>query len=244
MELPDSPYYSDDAVVIYCADCRDILPKLPKVDLVLADPPYNFESEGGGFYGNWHGNGHEPRQYINNLAQANCITFNPTDSIELLSQNMELFYGYFFCNKDLIDKYIQSARKFKYMFDVLVMAKHNPIPACNSHHLHDLEYIVMIREKGTSYFKSDIYDNNRKFYMTTCNGTGLHPAEKPLEFMKRMVTVSSKPGNIILDPFAGSGTTGRAAKDLGRKCILVEIEEKYCEIAAKRMSQTVMALEI
>jgi DNA modification methylase len=67
---------------------------------------------------------------------------------------------------------------------------------------------------------------------------GGHPTEKPLALMNWCIGLA---GDVqtILDPFCGSGTTGRAAKDLGRKCTMIEREEKYCEIAAKRMSQEV-----
>ena len=68
-----------------------------------------------------------------------------------------------------------------------------------------------------------------------------HPTQKPLELMTWCI---GKAGDVqtILDPFAGSGTSGRAAKDLGRKAVLIEREERYCEIGAKRMSQEVLAL--
>jgi adenine-specific DNA-methyltransferase len=66
-----------------------------------------------------------------------------------------------------------------------------------------------------------------------------HPTEKPLALIAYMVRLSCRPGGTILDPFAGSGTTGRAAKDLGRKAVLIEREERYCEIAARRMAQEV-----
>ena len=67
---------------------------------------------------------------------------------------------------------------------------------------------------------------------------GGHPTEKPLELMIWCISLA---GDVqtILDPFAGSCTTGRAAKDLGRKCVCIEMEEKYCEIGAKRCSQEV-----
>ena len=66
----------------------------------------------------------------------------------------------------------------------------------------------------------------------------LHPNEKPIGAVKPLI--DAHVGNLILDPFMGSGTTLRAAKDLGRKSIGIEIEERYCEIAAERMSQAVL----
>ena len=68
-----------------------------------------------------------------------------------------------------------------------------------------------------------------------------HPAEKPVALLSRIVGLSgARPGHVILDPFAGSGTTGYAAKSLGVHSILIEAEERYCEIAAKRLAQGVL----
>ena len=69
-----------------------------------------------------------------------------------------------------------------------------------------------------------------------------HPTQKPLSLISQLCLVSSRQGDTILDPFMGSGTTLRAAKDLNRKAIGIESEEKYCEIAARRLSQEVLAL--
>jgi len=68
-----------------------------------------------------------------------------------------------------------------------------------------------------------------------------HPTQKPLDLMRWCLGFFPE-AQTVLDPFMGSGTTLRAAKDLGRKAIGIEIEERYCEIAAKRMAQEVLAL--
>jgi len=69
-----------------------------------------------------------------------------------------------------------------------------------------------------------------------------HPCPRYDVHMRWLVNEFAKPEHVILDPFAGSGTTGRACKDLGRKCIMVEIEEKYCRIAHERLRQEVLPL--
>ena len=95
------------------------------------------------------------------------------------------------------------------------------------------------------YGKRRIY-NDFKLLPTAPNlskDTGDHPAPKPIALYRWLVAVGSDNGATILDPFMGSGTTLRAAKDLGRKAIGIEIEERYCEIAAQRMSQMVLAFD-
>lgn len=68
----------------------------------------------------------------------------------------------------------------------------------------------------------------------------LHPNEKPLDLVKGFVVRHTIPGQLVIDPFMGSGTTLRAAKDLSRKAIGIELDEKFCEIAAKKMAQEVL----
>ncbi len=74
----------------------------------------------------------------------------------------------------------------------------------------------------------------------SCHGEAEHPTQKPLGIIDPLLRYSCKPGGIVLDPFMGSGSTLVAAKSLGCQAIGIEIEEKYCEIAAKRLSQEVM----
>lgn len=77
--------------------------------------------------------------------------------------------------------------------------------------------------------------------MAAYNGDApFHPCQKPLPIMSWLVGIASDAGDTVVDPFAGSGSTLRAAKDMGRACIGIEREERYCEIAAKRLAQEVL----
>lgn len=87
----------------------------------------------------------------------------------------------------------------------------------------------MINSTVAAKFTNDVY-------------TG-HKSQKPIKLLRHLIECYSKPNDLIFDPFMGSGTTLRAAKDLGRRAIGIEISEEYCEIAARRLSQEVLALE-
>lgn len=81
-----------------------------------------------------------------------------------------------------------------------------------------------------------------RFRPMNMDGGKVHPTQKPEKLMRWCILQAGDGVQTILDPFAGSGTTGRAAKDMGRKAVLIEREERYCEIAARRMAQEVLPL--
>ncbi len=226
------PYYQDDAVQIFHGDCREILPELPKADLLLTDPPYLQSKSGGGLIGR-----RETYQRIQSLSD-----FDPKWLCEQLSTVCKSAHGYIFCSKNLLCPYISVAETRGWGWDILVYAKNNPMPAKNNKYLTDAEFIIFFREPGKCYFNNDApYENYFKVKRVNCSPSEFgHPTEKEIAVLKSMILVSTRPDDLVIDPYLGSGTLLRAAKDLGRKAIGIEIEEKYCEIAAKRMSQEVL----
>jgi len=116
------------------------------------------------------------------------------------------------------------------VLNVLVWNKHNAMP--NHWYMKNAEFIIMLR-KGTA-----VYINNQgsKQCMQFNNVRDkVHPTEKPLELMQTLIENSTSENGIVLDPFMGSGTTGVAAYNLNRSFIGIEMDEKYFEIAQKRI---------
>ncbi len=209
------PYYEDKiaGIVIYHGDCREILPQLPKVDLVLTDPPYNVGME--------YCDGDRRLDYKQWCADWFALLPRPIFMTTGMV-NMAMWYE--------ID-----APNW-----VMAWVKSNQCSPSALGGFNAWEPIF-VYGKAPKRIGQDIVIQS---IFCEQSDTGDHPCPKYLPAWKRIVAAISEPKHIILDPFLGSGTTAVAARILGRKCIGIEIEEKYCEIAAKRLMQSVMNLEI
>jgi len=208
------PYFQDDAVTIYHGDCRDILPTLPKVDLVLTDPPYGIDYQ----------SARRTEPFRKDKIQGDD-TF-PLWIFEELKPRVAMFV---WCRWDILGAMPPPK-------SLIVWDKGNHSMG-DLHHEYGRQWEAIAFYPGPEhqfkYRPKDIIYAMRVDPMKLC-----HPNEKPIGAVKPLIDAHE--GTLILDPFMGSGTTLRAAKDLGRKAIGIEIEERYCEIAAKRMSQAVL----
>ena len=203
------PYYQDDNCTIYNGDCGEILPTLDKVDLVLTDPPYGMS-----FRSNHRTIKHD--KIIGDSAL-------PIELINL-SINKAQNAAYIFCRWDNIHEMPKPK-------SIIAWIKNNWSMGDLKHeHGRQWEACLFYPQENHEFIKRipDVIKAKR-------TGNDLHPTEKPIDAIIPLMECNV--GDVILDPFMGSGTTLRAAKDLGRKAIGIELEEKYCEIAAKRLEQ-------
>lgn len=228
------PYYQDSAVTIYHGDCREILPTLERVDLVLTDPPYiHKHTDGGGFAAK--ANFYKMRQ-LDGLS-----AFVPELYIPLISKIAPS--QVYFHSRDLVEWYASYAKSNGFSYDLHFWHKENAVPFCKNTFKSDVEYIAILYSAGRHFVNGLGQERYSKVYRSPIFNTNkVHPTEKPIELMCKYITILTSIDYVILDPFMGSGTTLRAAKDLNRKAVGIEINEQYCEIAASRMSQEVLAL--
>ena len=235
-------YYSDDAVAIAHGDCREILPTLPKTDLVLTDPPY---ASGARRDAEKKVRGSmlrsmENKDWFSHDAMTNWgMQWFLRSTIHKMQGNLSrgahiyLFTDwrmtptvYGMCeacglrvNQCLVwaKTHFGMGRYWRNQHENIVFAS-NGTPRDMAH-----------RDRGSVLTHSVVNPQKR-----------LHPTEKPVDLMAEIIRTAG--GDDVLDPFMGSGPVLRAAKDCGRKAIGIELDEKYCEIAAKRCCQEVLDL--
>jgi len=192
------PYYQDKWVTIYHGDCREILPELPKVDLVLTDPPY-------------------PDNHLEyGECDISCLT--NLDCKQLVFWSAKEPFPLDYTAIHIWDKDAHYRAYYERIFE------RNGGKTYKLYRCHAILYCV---ESANALF--DVFTR--------------HPSQKPIKLIAPLLAEYSKPNDLILDPFLGSGTTCFCAKKLNRKSIGIEINEKYCEIAANRCRQMVMEFE-
>lgn len=222
---------------IYCIDAIEGLSQLDdnSVDLVVTDPPYRLHAKSSGGL-------HKNRQWLQKIHDNNLDNFEPQKYLEIMIKKIKIVNMYIFCSKNLLKEYIEFADVNHFNWDILIMSKRNPIPTKNNKYLSDVEYCMFMRESG-AYFNSNLdYSKYFKVKPITVTKNTFHPAEKPLNFIKDIIQVSSRENDLILDPFIGSGTTAVACKQLNRNFIGFDNKLEYVEVANKRISKVQIAM--
>ncbi len=218
------PYYEDEAVTLYHGNSLELLPHLKSAgaDLTITDPPYNVGQD----YGTTSDDLSDA-EYASQMAtvvtEARRLTHNQA--------------------------WVTPRYKMALWWSLLPDAHEVVIPMRAGNAIRQgwsskFSVVLIVGLPFTETHPDDLWEGIRhrgEGYFFTEDTYG-HPGYTPYAIMAKCIKLLTSPNEVILDPFAGTGTALRAAKDLGRKAIGIEIEERYCEIAAKRMAQTVMAL--
>ncbi len=220
------PYFESELITIYHGDCNEVLSTFSDESfrLIATDPPYGIK-------------------YLSNHRQQKFDIIEGDDKypVDWLLQAKRICSSsgtiYIFCN----DRSFDDARKALYqakfqLQKTLVWDKMN-VTAGNLENYGDrCEFILF----GSRRYKPKLRgsrDGNLISIPRVYSHQLLHPTEKPVSLMSYLVMKSTDPGEITIDPFMGSGTTLLAAQQLGRPAVGIEVEEKYCEIAAHRIEK-------
>ena len=259
------PYFRDDSVVIYHGDARDILPVIRQVDCIIADPPFNAGKD----YGVGTDDAKPSAEYWAWLREqlvsaAKCLrpggslwAMNETRNAARMQLILEDDAGLDFQNLIVwaFGNPTPAAKRAAKTWRAIVFCRTVGEPQVWNLDADRLRretiYCNFSRMNGRRTV-ADLWPDipklvggflAQKEVLLGRDGSFTHLAQMPQALAERPILLTTNLGDIILDPFMGSGTTLRAAKDLGRYAIGIEIEERYCEIAAKRMAQSVMPLE-
>ena len=244
---------------IYNIDCLEGMKQMPdkSIDLVVTDPPYVLETDGAGFFGK------KQDEYMKGCKGPKAHVYGgerfvmkeisgmsdgiKEEVLDELCRVMKKINCYFFCSQKQIQMYLDYfVNKRGCNWNLICWHKIDPIPACGNKYLSDSEYVLFFREKGVKVFGS--YDTKRTFYVTKANRADKklygHPTCKPIDIVKNFIINSSQEGDLVLDPFMGSGTTAVAAKNEGRHFVGFELNETYYNTSMERLNPKQVQLSL
>ncbi len=237
MSLP-KPYFvsEDQRITIYNADCLEVLPLLDGADHVITDPPYEREA---------HTNGRRARPDGGGaIAVERPLDFEAITEAQRLTTGAEMArlsrgWVLVFCQVESAMLWRDALTGAVYKRTQIWRKPDGAPQFTGDRPGMGYESIVTCwagegRSRWNGGGRHGIYEHN-----TVRGGSG-HMTEKPIELMRQLVELFTDPGDLILDPFMGSGTTLRAAADLGRRAIGIELEERWCAAAVERLRQGVL----
>jgi site-specific DNA-methyltransferase (adenine-specific) len=241
-----TPFYQDDWCTIFHGDCRNILPTLGKVDLIVTDPPYSISLEGSsGAHTSKKGGGTHRKAFFDGDTDWQTMTTDVVERLLMAVTTTQAASLYAWCGHRQFGPIVEMLEQQGMKTRPIVWQKQCPVPAppgvgwdsavelCVYAFKPGRVWTPPTGTKVPNFIVADSYRHGQP-------GKVDHPTQKPMATATLLIERSSEPGQTVLDPYMGSGTTLRAAKDLGRKAIGIELNEKYCEIAVARLAQEVL----
>ena len=227
-----APYYDVDGVTIYHADCRDLLEEI-RADVMVSDPPFGVgikakmaRNKGGG-------------AHAVNPASV-LYADDPADVRAMLASTIPLALS----RVDRAMLFSGTRMLFAYPEPDAIGAVY--LPAGSGYTPWGFQTSQPVLYYGADPYLADGRGNhpNGMYWTNHQDGERLnHPCPKPLRWMTWAINRCSRPGEIVLDPFMGTGTTLVAARSMGRRAIGIELVEHYCEIAVGRLAQSALPLD-
>ena len=218
-------------IELFNGNCLDLLMKLEQesVDLLVTDPPYKTITGGD--------SGNRPK----GMLSGNRKLFDHQNDVEIY-QWMPLVYralkdnthAYVFTNFLNLHEMLYEATHagFK-LHNLLVWEKNNCTPS--QFYMKNCEYVLFMR-KGKAKWINNIGASKTVHQFNNLLGNKTHPTEKPVDLLKFYIENSSKEGDVVLDPFMGTGSCGEACRQTNRNFLGIELDENYFNIAKERLN--------
>lgn len=220
----------EDKITLYQGDCLRVLDQLftGSINLIVTDPPYGVDYDGGA----WG----KKQKKLGGDETTDLYFLSLPKMCRVLQDDGALYL--FYAPGPLLLSVLGSVKVSGFEIrNQLIWNKNQAQMGSYAQYKYKHESFLYCHKEGKSprwygpRNEVSVWDCARK------SKNKRHPTEKPTWLMGRAIRNSSKLNDLVLDPFAGSGSVGEACKELGRRCILIELEESYCEVIAKRLNQ-------
>lgn len=234
-----TPYYSDAAVQLFLGDCREILPQLEAVDHVITDPPYSEHTHAKQWIGAaLTSDGHARVSTKHKGLGFDALTPEVQAAVCAEAARLARRWTLAFCDVESIWLWREAVRVAGLDYvRALIWDKVDGAPQFTGDRpAAGAEAIVVAHPAGKKRWNGGGQRNVLRHAVNGERGGKPHPSTKPESLMCELVTLFTDSDELILDPFAGSGTTLVAAKKNGRRAIGIEQQEQYCEVIARRLS--------